>query len=374
MRPNEFWLYMKVLHFATSWELIQPPEPIYSYGFRNEALNYTCPPVSCLESSILMRNSTVHFIAGVDHRSNFALLVFRMCEGLQWCIPPETGFKISLHWEGRDEPKLFKQSLQFLRSLQVTPDEWTGQEALFSANSKMMRYLSNFVDVNDQSRLVYHLDLDEFPDSSAMSGAVKEIENGECDAIRGYWRDRVSRTGELNQILISSQKPLTEQFPMRCNFSTTYVPARTTIKIIAYRSNLRVVSGQHALWCDIDPFVGRTGKRLPGTEDLDWDWERACTKHVNARVDKTSRASDILASFPRYTHRPRVCKTLVPIDHYKWVRGVEWYLFKRILAYKEKKLEWWRQSYGILEHINKYGGICVHCPASACIDTSGLLP
>jgi hypothetical protein len=58
---------------------------------------------------------------------------------------------------------------------------------------------------------------------------------------------------------------------------------------------------------------------------------------------------------------------MVPIDHYKWVKGIEWYLFKRILAYKEKHLEWWKQSYNILEHINKYNGkICVKCPANRC--------
>ena len=133
------------------------------------------------------------------------------------------------------------------------------------------------------------------------------------------------------------------------------------------RSHLRVVSGQHVVWCDIDPFVSRSGKRMRGTEGQSWDWDKACSKHVNARVDKSSKASDILALFPRYDKRVRICPTMVPIDHYKWVKGIEWYLFKRILAYKEKHLEWWKQSYNILEHINKYNGkICVKCPANRC--------
>ena len=354
---------------GSMWELLPPQSPDWSYGFQNRLLNYTCAPVSCITAPQLMRDSIFHFIAGVEHRSNFPMMIFRVCEALHWCIPPQTGFKISLHYEGHEEPKMFKPTLNFFRALHVSPDQWTGPGASFSANNKMMRYLNKMQQINNRSRIIYHLDLDEFPDLTKMKTAVRELESGQCDAIRGYWCDRVSANGAMNAIKVSSLYNLQRQYPLRCNFSINYMPARTTFKILAYRSHLRVVSGQHVVWCDIDPFVSKVGKRRRGTEEpLLWDWDKACTKHVNARVDKTSKAADILALFPRYEKRARICPTIVPIDHYKWVKGIEWYLFKRILAYKDKHLEWWKQSFNILEHLNKHNGkICVKCPTNRCV-------
>jgi hypothetical protein len=313
-----------------------------------------------------MRESLLHFIAGVEHRSNFPMMVYRVCEAMHWCIPP-SGFKISLHYEGSHEPKMFKPVLNFFKSLHISPDQWTGPGASFSANNKMMRYLNKLQHFDNSSRIVYHLDLDEFPDVTKMRAAALELESGQCDAIRGYWCDRVSANGAMNSVKVSSVTTLQRQFPLRCNFSVNYMPARTTLKILAYRSHLRVVSGQHVVWCDIDPFTSKNGKRIKGTEGQAWNWDKACTKHVNARVDKTSNAADILALFPRYEKRARICPTVVPVDHYKWVKGVEWYLFKRILAYKDKHLDWWKQSYNILEHINKFNGkICVKCSQNQC--------
>jgi hypothetical protein len=42
-----------------------------------------------------------HFVAGVEHANSFSLLVYRMCEILQWCIPPEN-FYITLHYDGKE--------------------------------------------------------------------------------------------------------------------------------------------------------------------------------------------------------------------------------------------------------------------------------
>lgn len=180
----------------------------------------------------------------------------------------------------------------------------------------------------------------------------------------------MSLSGAPNPVRISSSPNLQQQFPLRCNFSLNYMPERTTYKIPLYRSSLRVVSGQHVVWCDVDP--NSMGRKKPAGAGHSaggrYDWGTACSKHVAARVDKSTKAADILALLPRNERRPRICPTLVPIDHYKWVRGVEFYLMKRILAYKDKKLEWWKQSWHILEHINKYNGkICVKCSQNACV-------
>lgn len=320
-------------------------------------------------------------------------MIYRVCEAFRWCIPPQTGtlvhtslatdiiisivsllpqsvmpgFKISLHYEGNIEPIMFQPILNFFRSLHIIPDEWTGPGASFTANTKMMRYLYKFQLINNSSRLVYHLDLDEFPVKNMLRVALQEIYDDKCDAIKGIWFDRVSSSGALQSVKISTRS-LEEQFPLRCNFSVNYMPPRTTVKIIMYRANLRLASGQHVVWCDVDP---RNKKKARSKNSYSstaiWDWENACSQHINARVDKSTKASEILSLFPKYTHRVRICPTIVPIDHYKWVKGVEWYLFKRILSYKEKNLEWWKQSFNILEHIYKYNGkICVKCPSNHC--------
>jgi len=220
---------------GSNWELLPPPRPDWSHGFRNTAINYTCSPVSCSSHPRVMRESLFHFIAGVEHRSNFPLMVYRVCEAFQWCIPPSSGFKISIHYEGHAEPKMFRPVLRFFQSLRISPDQWVGPGASFSANNKMVRYLDKMHNVSNFSRLIYHVDLDEFPDVIKMRAAALEIERGECDAIRGYWCDRVSAQGTMNSVKLSGTNNLQEQFPLRCNFSINYMPERTTLKILAYR-------------------------------------------------------------------------------------------------------------------------------------------
>ena len=99
----------------------------------------------------------------------------------------------------------------------------------------MVRYLNKMQTVSNFSRLIYHVDLDEVPDVIQMRTAALEIERGECDAIRGYWCDRVSAQGTMNSVKLSGTNNLQDQFPLRCNFSINYMPERTTLKILAYR-------------------------------------------------------------------------------------------------------------------------------------------
>ena len=42
--------------------------------------------------------------------------------------------------------------------------------------------------------------------------------------------------------------------------------------------------------------------------------------------------------------RPRYCKTVVPINHYKFTGGVVEYLKKRMQSYRQLGLGYWRQS------------------------------
>jgi hypothetical protein len=96
------------------WERLAPRQPTgYSIGFRSSGLNYTCYSVACptvqvqsgsssssasLSTISPLGNGILHFIAGVEHKSNFPLLVYRVCEALQWCMQP-SNFYISLHYD-----------------------------------------------------------------------------------------------------------------------------------------------------------------------------------------------------------------------------------------------------------------------------------
>lgn len=53
---------------SSKWLLLEPGSKDFSYGFTNSAMNYTCPQVSCIGIPRLIRESLLHFIAGVEQR------------------------------------------------------------------------------------------------------------------------------------------------------------------------------------------------------------------------------------------------------------------------------------------------------------------
>ena len=114
-------------------------------------------------------------------------------------------------------------------------------------------------------KFIYHTDLDEIPDTVQLSKALRELTTGKCDAIRALWRERATLDGRLTSMDLGTKiNPLAgsknlfsdgalalyTQYPMRCNISANFMVAFTTKKIIVYRSNMRLTSGQHDVWCD----------------------------------------------------------------------------------------------------------------------------
>lgn len=404
----------------------------------------SCHPIHSHYCVIPLHNLAsrfMHTITGVDHKSSFPLLVYRICEALMWCIKPER-FYVVLHKNSetqtskdmkdrfRPRPRVeghpvdqtvstFEESIQFLASLSIMKERrnlfvWDGD---FTSDKKMMRTLMLLRHLNDSQQFVYHSDLDEFPDRQRLSYALTELRSGSCDVIIGYWRDRISLSGYPTEVTL--QQSLEGQFPISCRFSSKFMPRRTTQKMLVYRANTRATSGQHSLWCDVPihlsgrsstegylydetnatnhrtdtlgtkHFVrgrvhgrqgeggqgnggqgrgskGGTGGARDASDDL-WKRTRACVRHVAIRADKSTPARMILDLLPVMPHKPRQCKTKVPIDHYKFVSGVEMYLFKRAVSYKQKGLGWWRQSYNILDHMRQHQGrVCTSCPDMNC--------
>ena len=85
-----------------------------------------------------------------------------------------------------------------------------------------------------------YVDLDEIPDEEELHAAIKEMDNNECDAIRGKWRERVSIDGKPRAVSLSGRKSLSEQYPYSCLISEKFMPERTTWKVLVYRSYYRV--------------------------------------------------------------------------------------------------------------------------------------
>ena len=105
--------------------------------------------------------------------------------------------------------------------------------------------------------------------------------------------------------------------------------AFTTRKIIIYRSNLRLTSGQHDVWCD------------KGVNDVRKKWvsSEMCMKHLRSyreRYDNSVAPEVIYRYLPAIDRRPVLCKTIVPIDHFKFIGGAESYLRERAQDYKSR--------------------------------------
>ena len=83
-------------------------------------------------------------------------------------------------------------------------------------------------------------DIDEFPDRKELLYALEELDSGSCDAIKGTWTERLTTDGALKDVELFSGVSLLDQFPLKCKISRNFMPERTTVKVVVYRSNYRV--------------------------------------------------------------------------------------------------------------------------------------
>jgi hypothetical protein len=238
---------------------------IQSVGFALPSEGYTCPSVPCITTmnDLVLQSAYVHMVIGTDHPTSYALLIYRVCEALQKCIHPQNLHIILQHRQVEDVSISFRNCSNFLRHVVgASYLDWWGT---FTADNKMKQTyralaglpstLPSHVNTNNapdtdatnivnaearQHRLIYQTDIDEVPDPTLFALALEEFQRGECDAIRGYWRDRITLDGSLAPIAISGQHSLEDQFPLRCEISNNVVGAGMTRKVIAYRANYRV--------------------------------------------------------------------------------------------------------------------------------------
>lgn len=223
--------------------------PRMSRGFELNELNYTCSSRECsvephagLE---LLQRAYFHMIVGVDHPMTAPLLLHRICDAFQHCFGSEN-FRLILHRNENEidttaeQFKLIENIVDFLGIPYVV---WTGT---FSPDYKMRASYELLQNISDTKKIIYHTDIDEVPDLSLFLQALNEIAENICDAISGYWKERVARDGSLAIVSLSGSNSLDHQFPLRCKISDNVVGGGMTRKTVAYRSNFRV-SGETSI-------------------------------------------------------------------------------------------------------------------------------
>jgi len=339
-----------------------------------ETTGLRCPSEPCTSASF--SKVYFHMIVGVNHQIAPNLLAHRLCAALQMCVPPER-ILLVLQRQSKDKTNNYKQCKKVMKDAGVNHfDDWIGD---FDPNQKMAKTYSILQNLTSSNDLIFHTDLDEFPDRDTLAQAIQEIDANACDAIQALWVDRLDENGALRQLQADSS--VDTQFPLRCDMSTNFVGGQFTRKTILYRGPFRLDGGQHDVWCDRDGISGDKKKQMIQQGDWsfdqagpeynmqnEWNYRKACHRHIMAR-NKGDEFDMIMNYLGKVPYRPRICKTTVILDHYKWTAGIREYLYKRAIEYRDRGLHWWRDSRDILLHLQHHEGFfCVHCEESACRD------
>ena len=98
--------------------------------------------------------SYFHFVAGVTHKNALPLLVYQLCDALQWCLPTNQ-FLISLHADDKNREAKYQYMSELLQNFNVTPILWDGN---FTSNFKMVHSLQQMKArrIGDNSKYIFH--------------------------------------------------------------------------------------------------------------------------------------------------------------------------------------------------------------------------
>ena len=346
-----------------------------SNGFTMPDINFNCPAKRCKYAS-MMNHTAFHVVVGTNHDNYFPLFVHRVCDAFQKCIP-QRNFRIILHTNSdNDEQKAqYAPAVHFLEKLNIDYTLWVG---VFTADDKMLNTFKALQGDRDPKFFVYQTDIDEIPDPTTFNRALKELKSGSCDAIAGRWVDRLAPGGQLNNVLLDLNKTLSDQFPLRCRISNKFSVGFVE-KVLMYNSLYRLDGGHHEIWCSPRAHVAQQVEKEVKKKDINRgnisysseEYKSLCTSHIKTRK-KVNLKNDIFGTIGSVTSPARYCKTIVAIDHFKFVGGIKQYLDTRWRTYKAKGLLWWGDSYRTLVHIERHNQtICTDCPGSRCVDTTG---
>jgi hypothetical protein len=218
-------------------------------------INFGCPSVACKYP--FLEDSVFHLVVGTNHDSYFPTLVNRVCEAFQKCMHVDN-MKIILQASSKElsEAASFVQGSVFLQSLGIKHEVWTGT---FTGDKKMLHTYRTLKGTR-RDAFIYQTDIDEIPDPRTLKKALKQLEAGECNAIRAKWADRLAIDGALNPIVLDGNRTMQRQFPLRCRISPNFVGQRIE-KIVVYSANYRIDGGHHEVWCSPLSGLGAKGAK-----------------------------------------------------------------------------------------------------------------
>jgi len=210
--------------------------------------------------------------------------------------------------------------------------------------------------VQDTSSWILQVDADEFPIfyPNSLSDILHRLQTRShsegCDAVYGYLSERVQSDGTL--VNISLSLPLQEQFPLLCNVKESVEKAQNR-KLVLYRAAFRAGIGNHRLICERKHRSIKVGEM------------ESCKKIIRKRLDFVSMHPPVL-SLPRKCDETLDKIPMLDIEHFKYTWGLEEYLQERIRVFRKNKIAWHGESSAVIQHVEKYGGICVACPELKC--------
>jgi hypothetical protein len=312
------------------------------------------------------RSVYFHAIFDLLRPSSLPLLAHQVCRAMAHCIAPQN-FRVILHAADAISNDL-AVAKSFLFDNGITPYLW--RAAFLSSTASYVR-LHALEGINASDSLILQSDIDEFPDFSHLKVMVHSLlaPDAPCDVFTGVLHERLTRSGDLINITLGT--PLGSTFPLRCDIKKSLQKDRMK-KVVMYRASFRPELGNHRMRC-----------------------QRAFSVEECHR--KASRYSHL---YPRMPHLPRQCESrtlpvlvgdpsksllfrshsvgqkssfgdtdinqkplfALPIDHYKFVWGLEGYLSRRVQNSRAFNVSWYREFQQLLHYLeHKEGSVCLDC-------------
>jgi hypothetical protein len=307
-----------------------------------------------------------HAIFDLLRPSSLPLLAHQVCRAMAHCIAPQN-FRVILHAADAIVNDL-SVAKKFLFDFGITPFLW---RSVFLSSTSSYARLHALEGINASDSLILQSDIDEFPDFSHLKVMVSSLlaPDAPCDVFTGVLHERLARSGDLINITLGT--PLGATFPLRCDIKKSMQKDRMK-KIVMYRASFRPDMGNHRMRC----------QRAFSVEE--------CNR-------KASRYSHM---YPRMTHLPRQCESrtlpvlvgdssksllfrshsvgqkssfgdadinqkplyALPIDHYKFVWGLESYLSRRVKNSRALNVSWYREFQQLLHYLDHQdGSVCLDC-------------
>lgn len=244
-------------------------------------------------------------------------------------LKPEN-FLIALHNSSSGN---IDKAIEILSRYNITPKQITSQYTS-QENANRHKSMLKYAGFNAADWAV-PADMDEFHYfHRPIPEIVKEcIENG-YSHVSGYFVDRISPTGKLQNI--SPSPSIFEQFPNECQLWR--ISQSFYRKILLHNGLRRAQRGHHA--------ISSTGVITDASKDI---------------------PKECWGQFDVLRH-----PLIFPTYHFKWNAGVSKLLSSRIATYLKNNISWVSESLQLEKFLKDHDGVCLYCEEVPC--RSGFMP